>query len=112
MLKLRKRLNILLVALLLSGAQEAPSPTVLPYDQMVAILVDLELAKALVEHCSDDAAMVEAWLRENALRIYEEHATTAEVFQESYQNYIACPELMGTVYEAVIEKVETILQSL
>ena len=113
MQKLGKRLGSLVLALLLmSSAQQATAPTYLSQEQMVAILVDLELAKALGQHHSDDAATLALWLNANAKHLYEEHATTPAAFQSSYQYYLTHPAMMAAIYQAVVEELEEYLNSL
>ena len=108
----RKILVSLAAVFVLHSTHASPTTPPLSRDQMVNILVDLELAKALVERYSADEATTQQWLGENVLRIYQTHNTTPEDFQDSYQYYLAHPEVMVELYEAVVNKLEHLFMTL
>ena len=109
---LKKYCVLLVVAAVLGSAQQAPAPAVLSSEQMVAILVDLELAKALVQHYGDDEATTSAWCAYNVEQVYQAHSTTLEAFQASYEHYCAHPETLQAIYGMVIEQLEALWQQL
>ena len=90
----------------LSSVQWRSSDTFLPQEQMVSILVDLELARALVGHYTDDEATASQWLKQNALLVYQAHDIAPDTFQKSYQHYLTQLEVMQEIYEAVIDRLE------
>ena len=92
--------------LVLSSAQSKPSLELLTQDQMVSILVDLELAKAMVAYYTDNEATASQLLKENALLIYQAHDVSPDTFQASYRYYLSHLESMKEIYETVIERLE------
>jgi hypothetical protein len=108
MQQFKTRLLTLMLFLTLSSVQQFASPTleVLPKDQMVAILVDLELAKAMVRYYSDEETIVYQWFEKNSLLIYQVHEINPVLFQRSYHYYLAHPEEMKGIYETVLARLE------
>lgn len=105
-----KRLLTFILFIALSGVQKFSAPAVLPKDQMIAILLDLELAKAMVQYYSDDEVTFYHWFEENSSLIYQAHATEPILFQNSYQYYLAHPKVMQEIYESVIDRLEELLE--
>ncbi len=107
--------TVLAAALVLQGtrASAASAAPSLTRQQMIDIMVDMELSKALVQRCSPDEATTQQWVAENAQRIYQAYDTTAEAFQDSYHHYlVAHPEVMVELYEAVVEQLEKLFADL
>jgi len=91
---------------MLSSAQRKPPAELLAQDKMVSILVDLELAKAMARYYTDDENTA-CWLfKKNALLIYQAYGIDLDIFQKSYQYYLASLETMKAIYEVVIERLE------
>ncbi|MHA7877810.1 MAG: DUF4296 domain-containing protein [Bacteroidota bacterium] len=91
---------------LLSSSQSQPSAALLPQAKMVAILVDLELAAALIDHHTDDKDTARWLLRENVLLICQAHEVALDTFQESYEHYLAHLETMQEIYGLVNKRIE------
>lgn len=90
---------------------QARSPLgALPKGQMVGILVDLELAKAMAyDYNNDEEESADQLFQGNAQLIYQAHDTEPATFQESYLYYLAYPKLMQEIYELVIARLEELL---
>ncbi len=97
---------------MLSSSQSKPPDTLLSQDQMVAILVDLELAQAMVDNYADDEDTARWLLQKNALLIYQAHETDLDTFQKSYQYYLAHLEIMEKLYALVSKQLETLSEQL
>lgn len=95
-----------LLFLTLNSARLKPTPELLTPTQMVDVLTDLELAKAMVDYYTDDEATASQLLQENARLVYESYNVTPDIFQESYQYYLERLEVMKEIYEEVIERLE------
>ena len=90
----------------LSSFQRQPPPELLTQDQMVSILVDLELAKAMVWYYADNEATASQLLKKNAFLIYQAYDIDSDTFQKSYQYYLTQLEVMKEIYGAVIKRLE------
>ena len=108
-----RRLIILGILLcVLSGSRKETPAGLLARDQMVSILVDLELARAMAWHYTDDENTA-CWLfRENALLVYQAHDTDLDIFQRSYQYYLTRLSTMQSLYELVIKRIEALAEQL
>ena len=95
-----------LLLLTLNSARLKSAPEVLTQTQMVDVLTDLELAKALVAYYTDDEATAVQLLQENARLVYESYDVTPDTFQKSYQYYLSHLGVMKEIYEEVIEQLE------
>jgi|LakMenEpi03Aug12_release.lakeMendotaPanAssembly.Ray.scaffolds.fasta_scaffold235030_3 hypothetical protein len=91
---------------ILSSFRRQPSTELLAQDKMVTILVDLAIAKAMVQHYTDDEATASGLFKKNALLIYQAHDVDLDTFQKSYQYYLTHLELMKEIYEMVIKRLE------
>ena len=96
----------------LSSVQQPPAPEVLPKAQMISVLVDLELTKALVQHYSTKAAPIDQLFEENAWRVYQAHETSAASFKASLQYYLDHPKVLQEVYGAVVDQLEQLREQL
>lgn len=81
-------------------------PEPLTPQEMVDVLTDLELAKAIVDYYIDDEATASQLLKENAHLVYESYDITPETFQRSYQYYLTQLGAMRRIYDGVIERLE------
>ena len=97
---------------MLSSSQSKPPAALISQDQMVAILVDLELAQAMVDHYTSDEDTARWLFERNALLIYQAHETDLDTFQESYRYYLTHLETMEEVYAQVIEQIEALSEQL
>lgn len=95
-----------LLFLSLSSVQQKLFSELLTQDQMVSILVDLEVAKAIVGYYTDDKATASQLLKENARLIYESYDITPDTFQKSYQYYLTHLEMLKQIYDEVIVRLE------
>jgi len=96
----------------LSSSQGKPPTALLSQDQMVAILVDLELAQAVTDHYADDEDTARWLFQKNALLIYQAHETDLDTFQKSYQYYLTHLETMEKLYALVIKQLEALSEQL
>ena len=103
---MQRLIALSLLVFTLSSVQRKPSAKLLTQDQMVSILVDLELAKAIVGYYTDNEATASQLLQKNALLIYQAYDTSPDTFQKSYQHYLTQLEVMKEIYEAVIKQLE------
>ena len=104
-----QRLIILGVLLcMLSSVSKKPPTGLLTQDQMVSILVDLALAKAMVQYYTDDEATASGLFKKNALLIYQVYGVDLYAFQESYQYYLTHLEIMQGIYGMVIKRLEAL----
>ena len=73
---------------------------VLPKDKMTSILVDVHLAEAAMtlNNSQRDTAKVMEYYD----FIYKNHNTTKKQFTESYNFYLANPELLNKIYDDVL----------
>lgn len=102
-----RRLTVLgLLLFTLSSMQRESSAELLTKNQMVSILVDLELAKAMVAYYTDDEATASQLLNKNMLLICQTYDIRLNTFQESCQYYFTQLEVIKEIYEAVIKRLE------
>ena len=94
---------------ILGSGQQKPPTALLTQEQMVTILSDLELAKAVVGYYTDDEATASRLLQKNALLIYQAYDVAPEAFQKSYQYYFTQLEVMKEIYADVIKRLEELL---
>jgi hypothetical protein len=73
---------------------------------MVAILVDLELARAMAHHYTEDEEAAAQLLAKNAQLVYQAHNTDLEVFQSSYAYYLDRLDVLKGICETVITRLE------
>jgi Domain of unknown function (DUF4296) len=92
----------------LSGAHRGPSVRLLTQEEMVPILVDLEVAKAMAWHYAADAPTARELFKKNAFLIYQAYDKDLDTFQKSYQYYLAHVEMMNEIYELVIKRLEDV----
>jgi len=109
---MRRLITLGIFLCVLSSAHGEPPAEFLSRDRMVAILVDLELAKAMVGHYTDDADTARVLFQKNALLIYQAHEIAPDDFQKSYQYYLAHLEAMQEIYMLVIGQLEALLGQL
>lgn len=103
---MQRLIGFVLLFFTLSSLQHKFAPELLSQNQMVAILVDLELAKAMVGYYTDDEATASQLLDENVHLIYRVYDVTPDTFQKSYQYYLTHLEIMREIYDEVIERLE------
>ena len=92
--------------LTLGSLQHKSSPERLSQHQMVSILVDLQLARAMIDYYTDDEKTASQLLQENARLIYEAYDITPDRFSKSYQYYLTQLGIMGRIYDAVVSRLE------
>ena len=95
-----------------SSGQIKPPADLLSQDQIVAILVDLELAKAMVAHYTDDEDTARQLLQKNVLLICQSHGIDVDVLQNSYQYYLAHLATMQEIYILVTKQLEKLSKRL
>lgn len=84
----------------------------LSQNKMTSILVDLELAKAMVGYYTDDEATVSQLLNENICLIYRAYNVTPDIFQKSYQYYLNQLGVMKEIYGQVIKQLEDLAENI
>ncbi len=99
-------LGILLCVL--SSAHRELSAKLLSQEQMISILVDLEVAKAMARHYTADEDTTRALFQKNALLIYQAYDIDLDTFQKSYQYYLTHLEIIEKIYEAVVKRLEAL----
>ena len=109
---MRRLITLGIFLCVLSSAHGELPAELLSKDQMVAILVDLELAKAMVDHYADDADTARLLFQKNELLIYQAHETDSDTFQKSYQHYLTHLAKMQEIYELVIKQIEELSEQL
>lgn len=91
---------------MLGSMQRKFYPEPLSQKKMASILVDLELAKAMVEYYTDDEATASQLLNENICLIYRAYDVTPDIFQKNYQYYLTQLGDMKKIYDQVIKQLE------
>ena len=99
-------ITLILVFLTLGSVQRPSLAMLLNEEQMISVLVDLTLAKAIVQDYTDDEVTASRLLKKNVLLIYQAHDIDADTFQRSYEYYHTRLEVMEELYEAVIKHLE------
>ena len=97
-------LGILLGAF--SSAHRKPPAELLSQEQMISILVDLEVAKAMVAHYTTDQGITRQLLTKNTLVIFQVYDVDLDTFQKSYRYYLTHLEIMQEIYGMVIKRLE------
>ncbi len=105
-LSMRHLVAFSLLFFTLSGVQKNPHPDLLTSNQMVAVLVDLELSKAMIEHYTSDEEVASQLLKKNVLLICQSHHIAQDTFQQSCWHYLGQLEVMKKIYEEVIARLE------
>ena len=81
---------------------------IIPEDEMVNIIIDIQILEATYNsrliHEDDRNERMERYYQE----IFEKHQTSSELFNESYTYYEENPEILQSIYEEVLEKLEAI----
>ena len=93
----------------LYSVQARPPLGTLSKGQVVGILVDLELAKAMAYDYNNDDESADQLFQGNAQLIYQAYDTEPATFQKSYLYYLGHPKLMQEIYELVIARLEELL---
>jgi Domain of unknown function (DUF4296) len=96
--------GVLLCAL--SSARGEHPPELLTKEQIIPILVDLEVARAMAWHYVADEQAAREVFKENALLVYHAHDTDLNTFQRSCQYYFAHIEVMKEIYDLVVKRLE------
>lgn len=91
---------------MLGSAHREPSPELLTQEQMVSILVDIEVARAMAWHYTADEDAACALFQKNALLIYQAYDIDLDTFQKSYQYYLTHLDIMKEIYALVIKRLE------
>jgi hypothetical protein len=86
--------------------------SLLTQDQLVDILVDLELTKAIVyqQDKQEIAALDQRIFHQQAIGIYKSHGTDPVTFAHSYAYHLADTDQVYIIYEKLIKRLETLLQ--
>src|SRR5437879_2371490 len=83
----------------------------LTQDQLVEVLVDLELAKAMLYDTEDsNPNLTTPLFQEQAELIFNAHVIDKAMFQKSYFYYLADPKRLQAVYDQLIDRLEKLLQ--
>mmetsp|Transcript_4364 Transcript_4364/g.9894 ORF Transcript_4364/g.9894 Transcript_4364/m.9894 type:complete len:143 (-) Transcript_4364:5458-5886(-) len=95
----------ILLCVLGSAHRELP-PTLLSQEKMVSILTDLEVAKAMIRHCTTDENTSHELLHKNALLICQAHDIDPAILHEGYKYYFHHLESMQEIYKAVVQRLD------
>ena len=98
----KKYLIPMLLCIMLSCSQEKPSE-ILSEAQIVAVLIDLHLAKAMIRHNHYSKDSTALFHQKNVAAIYKSHGINYEVFEKSFAYYLEDIKKMKCIYEAVID---------
>jgi hypothetical protein len=109
---MRRLITLGVLLCMLSSAQRKPPIELLAQDQMVSILADLALAKAMVRYYTDDEATASWLFKKNALLIYQAYEVDLDTFQKSHQYYLAHLDVMKKMYEMVIKRLEKLQEKI
>lgn len=100
-----------LLCMLSSGQRRGPAK-LLDQEQMVSVLVDLALAKALVEHYTGDEDTARWLLAKNVAAVYQAHDIDLDTLQESYHYHLTHFETLDEIYRQVTERLEALSEQL
>jgi len=96
---------LLLIQLSCDNSEVKPG-NIIPEDNMVLILIDVQILEATYNtrliHEEDRNDRMERYYQE----IFEKHQTSLDIFNESYTYYEKNPEILDLIYEQVLEKLE------
>ena len=85
--------------------------SILTQDQLIEVLADLELAKAMLYTAeASNQAEIDILFQEQAQLIYEAHATDAKSLQESYMDFLKNPIGLQSLYDQLIVRLEKLLK--
>lgn len=88
----------------LLGSACDPSPSkLLTEESMVAVLADLEVARAIAEHYATDKDTALWLLEKNTLSICKAHNIDLATFQMSYQYYLNNIEVLRDIHGRVVK---------
>lgn len=107
---MRRIIILSLLFFTLSSFQKRAHFKPLTQDQMVAMLVDLELVKAMVARYTDDEDAASQLLRKNVLLICQSHGIAWDAFQQSYRAYFSRLGVMKKIYEEVALRLEELAE--
>ena len=84
----------------------------LTQEQLVEVLVDLELAKAIIDNqeSGKQPEAKDALFQEQVQLICDAHAIDTGIFQKTYINYLTEPNRLEVLYDQLINKLEKFLQ--
>lgn len=78
--------------------------SVLAFDSMVAVTLDIHLAEALVNESGPDSLSKDERLKIYYAQIFSIHHISSERYKRSYDYFVAHPVLMQEMYTRVTEK--------
>jgi Domain of unknown function (DUF4296) len=91
---------------MLGSTHRDPSVKLLTQEEMIPILVDLEVARAMAWHYAADEHTARGLFKKNALLIYQAYDTDLNTFQKNCQYYFAHIEIMKEIYDLVVKRLE------
>jgi hypothetical protein len=108
---MKKILALVMACGLISQNLAYTQSNILTQEQLVEVLADLELAKAMV-YTSESSSLAEVDLlfQEQAELIYKAHATDITTFHKSYMHYLDAPIQLQAIYDQLIIKLEQLLK--
>lgn len=108
---MKKILALVMACGLISQNLAHTQSNILTQEQLVEVLADLELAKAMV-YTSESSSLAEVDLlfQEQAQLIYEAHVTDSTTFQKSYMHYLNAPIQLQAIYDQLIIRLEQLLK--
>ncbi|ACE06493.1 hypothetical protein Aasi_1157 [Candidatus Amoebophilus asiaticus 5a2] len=108
---MKKILALVMACGLISQNLAHIQSSILTQDQLIEILADLELAKAMLYTSEDNKQTeIDNLFQEQAQLIYETHATDAVTLQESYIEYLNNPIRLQWLYDQLIVRLEKLLR--
>jgi len=103
---MQRLINLAILSCMLSSAHREPPAKLLGQEQMISILADLEVAKAMAWYYTTDEDTACGLFQKNALLIYQAYDTDLDTFQKSYRYYLTHLEIMKEIYEVVVKRLE------
>lgn len=82
------------------------SPNLLTKEQVTSVLVDMELARAVVNYHTEDKKVASELLKKNHFLIYKSHGVRTKEFQYSYEYYMKDLKVLQEIYENVVSQLK------
>jgi Domain of unknown function (DUF4296) len=103
---MQRLITFCILLCMLGSMHRPPSSKVLTQEEMILILADLEVAKAMAWHYAADEQTARGLFNKNALLVYRAYDTDLNTFQKSCQYYFARIETMKEMYDLVVKRLE------
>lgn len=110
---MKKILALIMACGIINNTLASTNSGTLTQDQLVEILVDLELARAIMYYDDNNNLRKQADIlfQEQVQLICEDHFIDTATFQKSYIDYLNHPTRLEALYNQVIGKLEELLKT-